>query len=95
MSALATDTHHGPSYLTIFLALVVLTAATVGVYYVDLGQPAGVIVAMAIASCKATLVALYFMHLRFEVRPLYIVVGVPLVLTAILILALVPDIGRG
>ncbi len=80
-------------YVNIFGALMVLTAATVGVYYINLGHAGGIIVAMAIASCKATLVALYFMHLKFEIRSIYIVVGVPLVLTVLLIVALLPDIG--
>ena len=85
--------HQGPSYLTVFLALIVLTAVTVGLFYVNLGHAGGIIAAMTIASCKATLVALYFMHLKFEVRSIYIVVGVPVSLAITLILALVPDIG--
>jgi len=85
--------HQGPSYLTIFLALMVLTAVTVGLFYINLGHVGGIVAAMAIASCKATLVALYFMHLKFEVRSIYIVVGVPVSLAIILVLALMPDIG--
>lgn len=85
--------HQGPSYYLIFAALVVLTVITVAVSYVEMSPAMGLIVAMAIASLKATLVALFFMHLKFEIKPIYIVVGVPLVLTAILVLALLPDIG--
>ena len=61
-------THHIASkglYYTIFLALMVLTALTVGVTYVDLGQ-ANLLVAMGIAVLKATLVVLYFMHVRWS-----------------------------
>ena len=52
-----------PLYVAVFAALVVLTAITVAVSYVDLG-PASVVVALAIASLKALLVLLFFMHLR-------------------------------
>ena len=60
--------------LSIGAALLVLTAVTVGVTYVDLGR-LNVAVALLIAVVKATLVALYFMHLRWD-RPLNAVVFV-------------------
>jgi len=87
-----THTHEGPSPFVIFGALLVLTGITVGVSYVDFGRVGGVVVAMAIASLKATLVLLYFMHVKFEVKRIYIIIGVPLVLTIILILGLSPDV---
>lgn len=52
-------------YVGIFLALVVLTILTVKVSYYDFGE-ANVIVAMAIATTKAGLVATFFMHLRHD-----------------------------
>jgi cytochrome c oxidase subunit 4 len=61
-------THHiAPTglYFTIFGALMLLTALTVGVTYIDLGE-ANLIVAMAIAVFKASLVVLYFMHVRWS-----------------------------
>ncbi len=54
-------------YLLIFTALVVLTAVTVTVAFVDLG-PMNVVVMLGIAAVKATLVVLYFMHVRFTNR---------------------------
>jgi cytochrome c oxidase subunit 4 len=54
-------------YLVIFGALIVLTLLTVGVTYVDLG-PANLFVALGIAVTKATLVVLYFMHVRWSER---------------------------
>ena len=51
--------------LVVLLALFVLTAVTVGASYVDLGA-LNVWVALLIASCKATLVLLYFMHMKYE-----------------------------
>jgi cytochrome c oxidase subunit 4 len=55
-------------YLVVFLALLALTAITVLVSYVDLG-PLSTPLALLIAAIKATLVILYFMHLR-EASPL-------------------------
>jgi cytochrome c oxidase subunit 4 len=55
-------------------ALLVLTAVTVGATYVDLGR-LNLAVALLIAVVKATLVALYFMHLRWD-RPLNAIVFV-------------------
>lgn len=54
-------------YYTIFLALMVLTAITVGVAYLDLGM-LNLPVALGIAVTKATIVVLYFMHLRWSSR---------------------------
>ena len=51
----------------VLLILLVLTVATVAVTWVDLG-PFNLIVALVIAVVKASLVALYFMHLRWD-RP--------------------------
>ena len=50
-------------YLAVFAALIALTAITVAVAFVDLGLLNNV-VALGIAVIKATLVVLYFMHVR-------------------------------
>jgi cytochrome c oxidase subunit 4 len=55
------------TYLTIFGALMVLTAVTVGAAFVDLG-PANPVVALAIACVKASLVILFFMHVKYSSR---------------------------
>ena len=52
-------------YLGIGTALLVFTGITVGVSYVQLGAW-NIIVALLIASFKATLVALFFMHLLYD-----------------------------
>ena len=59
-------------YLMVFGALLVLTAATVGAWKLHF-LPAGpaIALALAIAICKAALVALYFMHLSAEKRIIY------------------------
>jgi cytochrome c oxidase subunit 4 len=51
-------------YLAIFLALIILTLATTGIAFIDLGAGWNAGAALAIAAAKASLVALYFMHLR-------------------------------
>jgi cytochrome c oxidase subunit 4 len=56
-------------YLVIFATLLVLTVLTVAVSYLDLSTTATVLVAMAIATAKASLVAMFFMHLKGE-RPM-------------------------
>jgi cytochrome c oxidase subunit 4 len=53
------------TYYGIFAALMVLTAITVGVAFVNLG-PFNFPVAISIAILKATLVILFFMHVKFS-----------------------------
>lgn len=50
---------------SIFLALIVLTGVTVAVAYVDLGE-LNLFVALGIATVKAMLVAVFFMHLNHD-----------------------------
>jgi len=52
-------------YIGIFAALICLTVATVKVSYYDFGS-ANIIIALAIATAKASLVAAFFMHLRHD-----------------------------
>jgi len=92
-----TDTHsptqshdggqdHGPlsyRFLTLIWAgLMCLTAITVAVAKVDLGDM-NVIVALAVASAKASLVIFFFMHLKYENWAIK-----SMVLTAFVILAI-------
>ena len=60
-------------YIGIFLSLMVLTAATVAAAYVNLG-PFNIVIALAIASLKATLVVLYFMHARYSPKRTHMVI---------------------
>ena len=52
-------------YVVIWGALMVFTAITVGVAQVDFGS-LNVVVAMAVATIKASLVVLFFMHLKYD-----------------------------
>ena len=71
-------------YVAVFAALLVLTGATVGVSYIDLGIW-NVAAALLIASVKATLVALFFMHLRHEGRLVWTFALVPILFLALII----------
>ena len=75
---------HVQGYLAIFAALLGLTAATVAVSYVQMPAAPAIVLGLAIATAKATLVVLFFMHLKGE-QPM---VMWPLALTAVLFLAL-------
>jgi cytochrome c oxidase subunit 4 len=68
-------------------ALLALTAITVTVAHIDLGQ-ANVVLALGIASAKATLVALFFMHLRYEHR-FHLVILAGAVIFAIMMVAFI------
>ena len=50
-------------YIAVFAALLVLTVITVAVASLDLSDASTVLVAVSIATLKATLVAMFFMHL--------------------------------
>ena len=60
-----THEHGWKGYLYILLILLVLTIITVSASRIDFGSAtANVVIAMTIATIKATLVALFFMHLK-------------------------------
>lgn len=62
--------HHLPFWLlvAVFAALLVLTFVTVTAIKIDFGRMTNLWIALTIATIKAALVILYFMHLKYE-RP--------------------------
>ena len=86
--------HHYVPYLAIFGALVVLTIITVaiGIFLRFSSEAVNVLLALLIAAVKASLVALFFMHLKFEGKLIYLIFIVPLALCVLLVVALLPDI---
>jgi cytochrome c oxidase subunit 4 len=69
--------HHivGPKvYGLILLALLAMTALTTGIAFVNLGVFSPVI-ALGIAVIKATLVILFFMHVKYSSRLVMVTVG--------------------
>ena len=71
-------------YIKIGLLLMVLTVITVGAAQFDFG-PLNVLIALLIASVKATFVALYFMHLKHEDTMTWIFATYPIFLLFLLI----------
>ena len=59
--------HHGGPliYTANLVGLLILTGITVGASYINFGT-ANVAIALVIATCKAILVALFFMHLKWD-----------------------------
>ena len=67
--------HGGPAvYARTLVLLLIHTAVTIAAAYVNLGS-GNVVVALFIATIKATLVALFFMHLKWEKPVISIVAG--------------------
>src|SRR5438876_11080007 len=60
-------------YIVIFLSLMLGTALTVIAAFYDFPGPLNVIIALTIAVIKATLVVLYFMHVRYSSRLIWVV----------------------
>ncbi len=83
----------GPSlgvYFAIFGSLLALTALTVWVSFVDLGKFNDVI-ALSIASFKAMLVILYFMHVRYSEKLIWVTVGTGFYFLSLLLLITLAD----
>src|SRR5262245_41619060 len=77
-------------YLVVFLGLALLTVVTVSASGHDFGG-LNAAIALGIAFTKATLVALYFMHVRHSSRLTHLFLATGLVWLAILILFTVSD----
>jgi cytochrome c oxidase subunit IV len=71
-------------YIMIFLVLMVGTALTVAAAFVDFPWRFNTIVALTIATVKATFVVLYFMHVRYSTRLVWVIVASALFWMAIL-----------
>ncbi|MDP2602790.1 MAG: cytochrome C oxidase subunit IV family protein [Deltaproteobacteria bacterium] len=84
--------HPEPNYMGVFWWLLALTIIEVAVIYLPIAKFAITIMLITMAITKAALVALYFMHLKFERRTLALVAVCPFVLCVFLILMLTPDI---
>jgi len=62
-------------YVAIFLALMVGTTLTVVAAFHDFPWRFNTVIALTIASVKATLVVLYFMHVRYSPLLVWVIVG--------------------
>ena len=86
-----TTAHKQPNYIGVFWWLLALTVLEVGVIFLPIARLLVGILLVGMALSKASLVAMYFMHLKFERRTLGLVAITPLVLCVLLVFALLPD----
>jgi len=84
--------HKEPNYIGVFWWLLVLTVIEIGVIYLPITKFAIAVMLIVLAVTKAALVALYFMHLKFERVTLGWIALSPFILCVFLILMLLPDI---
>lgn len=75
-----------PNYVGVFIALVILTGIEIGVTYLPLPR---IPILIPLALAKASLVAMYYMHLKYDKRPFGYIFGMGLFVGIGLILAMV------
>ena len=73
------------TYLTIGAILLVLTAVTVAVSFIHFGA-FNLVIAMVIASVKATLVAMFFMHLYYDNKLFTAIFSIALIFVSVFII---------
>jgi cytochrome c oxidase subunit 4 len=77
--------------MAIFWYLAVLTVIEIGVVFLPFGKFTNGVLLCALAVGKAALVAMYFMHLRFEAKTLGWIAVTPLAIATLLVFVLLPD----
>ena len=87
-----TTAHAEPNYMAVFWWLLALTVLEIAVIYMPVARMIIVILLIGLALSKASLVGLYFMHLKFERFTLGLIALTPLFLCIFLILMISPDI---
>lgn len=92
MTEHAPEHSHWLRYLVVWIVLLALTGLSYLAAQFDIGT-VGIAIGLLIATVKATIVALYFMHL-IEEQALFAVVGIAtLVTVALLCAGLAADVG--
>ena len=81
-----------PKYMNIFWWLAGLTIVEIAVAIPDYSIVLKAILLIGLACAKAALVAIYFMHLKFERKTLAIIVLTPFIICVFLVFALMPDL---
>jgi cytochrome c oxidase subunit IV len=87
----AAHEHPQPNYVGVWAGLFVLTMIEVGVAFVGLSKTLTILALVLLALWKALLVALYYMHLRYEPARLRLLVLSPLPLAVILVIAVLSE----
>ena len=84
---------HSKTYLNVLIALAVGTALTVAISHVHLGRAGNIAVGLLVATIKASLVVMFFMHLKYEQRWWAGIVLFPVLLVFIIIGSNLADTG--
>ena len=82
---------HSKAYVWVLLALAVGTFLTVLISRYDWGRPVNIGIGLVVATIKASLVVMFFMHLKYEQRWWAAIVLFPLLLVMIIIGSNLPD----
>lgn len=80
-----------PNYWLVWGGLAALTLVELGVAFLPWSKQVIMVVLVALALWKALMVALYFMHLRFERMRLRVFAIAPLPLTVIIVIAVMTE----
>lgn len=83
--------HPQPNYWAIWAYLLILTVVELGIAFLSWSKEVQILVLLALAIWKALLVALFFMHLRFEGNRMRIFAIAPLPLTIIIVAAVLTE----
>src|ERR671930_1272732 len=75
-------------YLRVAFVLLILTVLEVGVFYVPAFRPVLVPVLVVLSAAKFTLVVMFYMHLKADSRVFAFLFGAPLLLAALVMVAL-------
>ena len=83
--------HSHPNYIGIWVVLAVLTVVEIGVAFLPWAKIAIILCLVGLAVWKALLVALYYMHLKFEGSRIRIMAAAPLPLAVIMVVAVITE----
>ena len=83
--------HKHPNYMAIFWWLAILTVVEIGVVFLPFSRFTNGVMLCALALGKATMVAMYFMHLKFETKTLGWIAVTPLAIATLLLFVIMPD----
>ncbi len=86
--------HIHPNYILVFVGLLILTSISFFASEAIGSKTTTVLLVMGLSSLKTLLVAMFFMHVKFEGKWLYVILVPSCILAAVLICALLPDIAK-
>ncbi len=86
--------HKHPNYMAIFWLLAILTVIELIVVFLPFGKMVNGTMLCALAVGKAVVVAMYFMHLKFESRTLGLIALTPLAIATLFVFVILPDAFR-